>query len=56
MRAPGFEPWLAGDTTVPLTIQPQISSLIHVFLKHKFWLQILLYFGPCMKANTMCFD
>ena len=26
MRAPGVEPGWAGDTTVPLTIQPQVGS------------------------------
>ena len=26
MRVPGLEPWWAWDTTVPLTIQPQVGS------------------------------
>jgi hypothetical protein len=26
MRAPGLEPWWARDTTVHLTIQPQVGS------------------------------
>ena len=30
MRAPGFEPWWARDTTVPLTIQPHVGSMWRV--------------------------
>ena len=26
MRAPGFEPWWARDTTIPPTVQPQVGS------------------------------
>jgi hypothetical protein len=33
MRASGIERWCAGDTTVHLTIQPQIGSPLAFYLK-----------------------
>ena len=62
MRAPGFEPWWAEDTTVPLTIQPQVGSrktmkltastsqILHVDRV----LALSLLYSVTMPAYSMC--